>query len=244
MGWYERERSRYNEESVGFEAEADDRHAMESDRREDPVEVAIVGTGNVGAALARSLSSAGHDVIVTSTTTREAEALAKEIGGQSMRSNLDAVRAAGIVILAVPYEAIPSILDEAGEALDDKILVDVTNRFRGEEPGAVVDGSSNAEQVAAMAPSARVVKAFNTVLASRQAHPQVNEMSVDNFVAGSDAEGKATVVELIGSIGMRPIDVGPLSSARILEAMGALNIYLNMQGGSWQNAWKLIEPDA
>jgi 8-hydroxy-5-deazaflavin:NADPH oxidoreductase len=211
---------------------------------EDPVEVAIVGTGNVGSALARTLSSAGHDVILTATTSSEAEALAKEVGGQSLGSNVEAIRAAGIVILAVPYEAIASIVEEAGDDLDDKIIVDVTNRFGGEEPGAVVDGSSNAEQVAAMAPSARVVKAFNTVLASRQADPQVNDMRVDNFVAGSDADGKATVIELIRSIGMRPIDAGPLSSARILEAMGALNIYLNTQGGSWQNAWKLIEPVA
>ncbi|HEX5936804.1 MAG TPA: hypothetical protein VFZ75_03790 [Actinomycetota bacterium] len=69
-------------------------------------------------------------------------------------------------------------------------------------------------------------------------------MQVDNFVASTDADAKATVIELIGSIGMRPIDAGPLSSARTLAAMGALNIYLNMQGGSWQNAWKLIEPGA
>jgi 8-hydroxy-5-deazaflavin:NADPH oxidoreductase len=148
------------------------------------------------------------------------------------------------VILAVPYDAIPSILDEAGEALAGRILVDVTNRFGGEEPGAVVDGSSNAEKMASMAPDARVVKAFNTVLASRQADPRVNEMPVDNFVAGDDADGKTVVLELIRSIGMRPIDAGPLSSARILEAMGTLNIFLNMQGGSWRNAWKLIEPDA
>lgn len=206
------------------------------------MEVAIVGTGNVGSALARTLSSAGHDVIVTATTSSEAEALAKEVGGQSLGSNVEAIRAAGGVILAVPYEAIASIVDEAGDDLDDKIIVDVTNRFGGEEPGAVIDASSNAEQIAAMAPSARVVKAFNTVLASRQADPQVNDMRVDNFVAGSDSDAKATVIELIRSIGMRPIDAGPLSSARILEAMGALNIYLNTQGGSWQNAWKLIEP--
>jgi hypothetical protein len=51
--------------------------------------------------------------------------------------------------------------------------------------------------------------------------PQVNDMSVDNFVAGSDEDGTATVIELIWSIGMRPIDAGHLSSARILEAMGA-----------------------
>ena len=207
------------------------------------MEVAVIGTGNVGSALARTFSSAGHDVIVTSTTLSEAEALAKEVGAKSLGSNVDAIRAAGVVILAVPYEATASIVNEAGQALDDKILVDVTNRF-GDEPGAIVDGSSNAEQIASMAPNARVVKAFNTVLASRQADPEVNDMAVDNFVAGSDADGKATVIELIRSIGMRPIDAGPLSSARILEAMGTLNIYLNMQGGSWQTAWKLIEPVA
>jgi hypothetical protein len=50
---------------------------------------------------------------------------------------------------------------------------------------------------------------------------KVNDMSVDNFVAGSDEDGTATVIELIWSIGMRPIDAGHLSSARILEAMGA-----------------------
>jgi 8-hydroxy-5-deazaflavin:NADPH oxidoreductase len=154
------------------------------------MEVAIVGVGNVGGALARTLSSAGHDVIVTARTSSEAEALAKEVRGQSLGSNVEAIRAARIVILAVPYDAIASIVDEAGDELDDKILVDVTNRFGGEEPGAVIDGSSNAEQIASIAPSARVVKAFNTVLASRQADPQVNDMRVDNFVAGNDADGK------------------------------------------------------
>ena len=110
-----------------------------------------------------------------------------------MGSDVDAIRAAEVVIPAVPYGATASIVDEAGEALDDKILVDVTNRFGDEEPGAVVDGSSNAEQIAWMAPDGRVVKAFNTVLASRQADPQVNDMLVDNFVASTDADAKATV---------------------------------------------------
>jgi predicted dinucleotide-binding enzyme len=77
--------------SNGSEAEPHDGHTSDGDldRREDLVEVAIVGTGNVGSALARTLSSAGHDVIVTSTTPGEAEALAKEVGGQSLGSNVD-----------------------------------------------------------------------------------------------------------------------------------------------------------
>ena len=56
------------------------------------MDVAVIGTGNVGSALARTLSSAGHDVILTSTTQSEADALAKEVGGQSLGSNVDAIR--------------------------------------------------------------------------------------------------------------------------------------------------------
>jgi hypothetical protein len=67
-------------------------------------------------------------------------------------------------------------------------------------------------------------------------------MQVDNMIAGSDVDGKAAVIELIQSIGMRPIDAGPRSWARIIEAMRSLNIYLNTPGRPWQNAWKLIEP--
>lgn len=207
------------------------------------MDVSIIGTGNVGGALARSLASAGHQVVVTSTTPDEAQALASEVGGRMVPSNTEAIGAADIVILAVPFDAIGSIVAEVGDALEGKILIDVTNRMSQDNPGSIVDGTSNAEQVHSMAPGAHVVKAFNTVLASRQADPQVGDMAVDNFVAANDPAAKARVVDLARSIGMRAIDAGPLEAARILEGMGALNIFLNMQGGTWQNAWKLIEPN-
>jgi 8-hydroxy-5-deazaflavin:NADPH oxidoreductase len=208
------------------------------------MDVAIIGTGNVGSALARSLSSAGHEVVLTSTSPDEADALAREVGGRAVASNADAIAAADTVILAVPFDAIGAIAEATGDELGGKILVDVTNRIGGEAPGSVIDGTSNAEQTQSRVPSAHVVKAFNTVLASRQADPQVNEVAVDNFVAGDETAAKEKIMQLSRSMGMRPIDAGPLSSARILEAMGTLNIFLNMRGGSWQNAWKLIEPAA
>ena len=106
----------------------------------------------------------------------------------------------------------------------------------------VVDGTSNAEQIQARIPGAKVVKAFNTVFAARQADPQVDGTPIDGFVAGTDEGAKREMLQLVESMGMRPVDAGPLEVARILEAMGALNIWLNMRGGSWQNAWKLLEP--
>lgn len=114
---------------------------------------------------------------------------------------------------------VESILAEIGPALDGKTVVDVTNRM-GDEPGKVVDGTSNAEQIQSRLPAARVVKAFNTVLASRQADPSVNGLPVDGFVAGNDQGAKDSVLSIVGSLGMHPIDVGSLESARILEAMG------------------------
>jgi predicted dinucleotide-binding enzyme len=65
---------------------------------------------------------------------------------------------------------------------------------------------------------------------------------LDGYVAATDRAAKEAVLEIVRSARMRPVDAGPLEAARILEAMGAFNIYVNMQGGSWQNAWKLLEP--
>jgi hypothetical protein len=205
--------------------------------------VAIIGSGNVGGALARSLARAGHSITITSTTPSEAEAIADEIGGHTAGSNAEAAGGAEVVIPAVYHDALDVVLAEIGGALDGKILIDVTNR-QGDNPGLVVDGTSNAERTQARAPNAKVVKAFNTVFASRQVDPFVDDVPIDGYVAGSDVDAKRTVLELVASIGMRPVDCGPLEAARILEAMGALNTWLNMQGGSWQNAWKLVEPSA
>lgn len=93
------------------------------------------------------------------------------------------------------------------------------------------------------APQARVVKAFNTVLAANQAEPAVDGTQLDGFVAGDDQDAKAAVLEVLGKVGYRPLDVGPLSAARYLEGMAFLNIALNARNGwDWQTGWKLVDP--
>jgi predicted dinucleotide-binding enzyme len=87
------------------------------------------------------------------------------------------------------------------------------------------------------------VKAFNTDFAVRQADPVVDGVQLDGFVASDDGDGKAAVLDLIESVGFHPIDVGPLSVARTLEAMGWLNIQLQIQDGwPWQGGWKFAGP--
>jgi NADPH-dependent F420 reductase len=207
------------------------------------MDIALIGAGNVGRALATSMTRAGHAVRISSADPEHAAALADEVGATATKSNTEAIEGAEAVVLAVPYEAVDDVTAEAGEALAGKIVVDVTNRMDPNDPGATLDGTSAAEQIQGKVSGARVLKAFNTVLASNQADPQLDGIQLDGFVAGDDDEAKRAILEVVSSIGLRPIDAGPLSMARALEAMALLNISMNARNGwSWQSGWKLLGP--
>jgi predicted dinucleotide-binding enzyme len=203
------------------------------------VKIGIIGAGNVGRALAKASVRAGHTVTITATNAEEAGHVAAEVGATAADSNAEAVADAAIVILAVPFDAVQGIASELGSRLDGKTLIDVTSRFSPEQ----LEGPSNAELIQGMAPNAKVVKAFNTVFASHQADPVIDDIQLDGFVAGDDDAVKQQVLELVRSLGFRPIDSGPLTMARALEGMGMLNIWLNMTfSWPWQTGWKLLGP--
>jgi NADPH-dependent F420 reductase len=214
-----------------------------SDRWGNLMNIAIVGSGNVGGALAKSTVKAGHTVTLSAKDPSHAEAKAKETGARAAKSAGDAVKQADVVILAVPYAAVDAVVTELGDALAGKVLIDVTNRMKRESIGESVDGRSAAEEIQRKAPKAKVAKAFNYAFASKQADPKVDGQSLDGFVASDDPDAKKTVLELARSIGFRPVDAGPLAMARALEAMAILNIALQMQNGwPWQSGWKLVGP--
>jgi NADPH-dependent F420 reductase len=207
------------------------------------MQIAIIGSGNVGKALAGSLTRAGHGVTLTASNPDNARAAAEQTGAQAADSNRQAIGAAEVVVLAVPYPAVDAVLDEAGDALAGKVLVDATNRVDPADPGSVLDGTSAAEQIQARVPAAKVVKAFNTALAARQADPVVDGVALDGYLAGDDDQAKQTVAELVGSIGFRPVDAGPLVMARALEALALLNITLQIRNNwPWQAGFKLVGP--
>jgi predicted dinucleotide-binding enzyme len=202
--------------------------------------IAIIGSGNVGTALATSFVRAGHDVAIASPN--DAAEAAAASGARVAPSNVDAVRDADIVVLAVYYPVIEAVAAEIAAATAGKIVVDVTNRMTFGEAGPEIDTStSNAEEIAGLLPGARVVKAFNTVLAGRQVDPIADGVTLDAYVAADDPAARATVMELAASIGLDAVDAGPLVRARQLEGLAFLNIYLNVvNGGSWQSGWKLV----
>jgi predicted dinucleotide-binding enzyme len=176
--------------------------------------ITILGRGNVGSALARGLTRAGHDV----------RAVGKEPG--KMR---DAVPWADIVILAVPFLAVDSTLKEVGGSLAGKPLVDVTNALGPEMQWAIGFTTSGAEELQKKAPQARVVKAFNTVFGQHMDTGQLGDQQLTAFVAGDDADAKRETLELARNIGFDAIDSGPLRNARLLEPLGLFNIQLGYQ---------------
>lgn len=203
------------------------------------MKVGIIGAGNVGTALGAASVRAGHEVTITSADAGQAQVVAGQINSASAATNSDAVAGAELVILAVPFDAVQTIVEELGPLLDGKVAIDVTNRFAAEQ----LDGASNAELIQQLAPGAKVIKAFNTIFAAHQSDPLVDGVQLDGFVAGDDADAKQQVLELVGSLGFRPIDAGSLAMARALEGMGTLNISLNMNNGwPWQSGWKLVGP--
>jgi predicted dinucleotide-binding enzyme len=207
------------------------------------MKIGIIGSGNVGKALAKSGVKAGHQVTLSAASPDHAAAAAKATGAYAATSNTDAVKDAELVIIAVPHDKLGEVFRGLGTSVDGKVVIDATNHVNVQNPGEVLDGISNAEEIQKRHPQVRVVKAFNYAFAARMAEPTVDGVRLDGFVAGDDQEAKDKALEFVESIGFRPIDAGPLVMARVLEGMGLLNIMLQIRNEwPWQSGWKLVGP--
>jgi predicted dinucleotide-binding enzyme len=204
------------------------------------MKVAIIGAGNVGKALGGSFTRAGHEVTFTATHPEHAAAAASAVGARSAGSSAEAISGADLVILAVPATALPDVVSEIADDAKGKVVVDLSNRPTPDPEGA---GTSIAEELQQQLPNSQVVKAFNTLFATRQANPVVGGIAADGYVAGDDSEAKRIVLEAVASVGLTPVDAGALAAARTLEGMAWLNISRNMAGGTWQDAFVLVGPD-
>jgi len=172
--------------------------------------ISIIGTGNMGQAIAAIAGKGAHTVEQLNTSDAD-----KQVTGD-------------IVVLAVPYPAVEGVLAQRGESLAGKIVVDITNPLNFETFDSLVvpaDGSATAV-IAAALPNSRVVKAFNTNFASTLASGAVGPLTTTVLLAGDDADAKAQVAGIVTAAGLEAIDAGALSRARELEAIGFLQIKL------------------
>lgn len=187
--------------------------------------LSILGTGNMGQAIASIAAKGGHSV--------------QQLG----ENDLDTPVTGDVVVLAVPYPAVADVIAQRGEQLADKIVVDITNPLNFETFDSLVvpADSSAAATIAGALPRSRVLKAFNTTFAGTLAAGTVGPLTTTVLIAGDDADAKSTLADVVTSGGLHAIDAGALKRARELEALGFLQLTLAVnEKVSWTGGFGVI----
>ena len=199
-----------------------------------PVIAIVGGTGALGSGLARRCAAAGYPVVIGSRSPVKAQAQAAELvaalGAAAVRgdTNVAAVRAADIVVLAVPYASHAATLAEIEEAVAGKIVVDAVVPLVPPKVSVVqlpARGSAGQEAQDRLGACARVVSAFHNVAAAKLSAGTA--IDCDVLVFGDDRAAKEAVIALTTAIGMRGIDGGGIANSVVGEALTSVLIGIN-----------------
>lgn len=193
--------------------------------------IAVIGMGNVGSALGRRWAEAGHDVTFCVRNPEDAKKQAKAAAAHAAIAGVAAAAHSEAVLLAVPWRAVPEVLSTVGN-LSRKILLDCTNPVNTDFSALTIGQTTSAgEEVARLAPRARVVKMFNTNGAKNMSMPVYDDHKVTMLYAGDDAGANEVAARLAAEIGFEPIELGPLKYARLLEPLALTWIVLARHRG-------------
>jgi hypothetical protein len=200
--------------------------------------IGILGSGQVGQALARGYGRHGHEVRIG---TRRAE-----VAGLPTGTPADVAGEAELVVLAVSGSAAVDLVRSLAAELDGKVLVDATNPLdaaAGAPRLFVGHTDSLGEQVQRAAPGARVVKAYNTVGNTLMVDPQLPGGPPSMFIGGDDEAAKATVTGLLRDTGWDVVDLGGIEASRWLEPMCMAWVAHGVRTGTWGHAFRLLRPE-
>jgi len=197
------------------------------------MKITVVGTGNMGSAFAKQLSSVGHIVRITGRNIDKAKTLAAQFDNVSAYPATEALSDSDIVVVATAYEDANKALQSLGD-LTGKVVIDITNPLSADYMSLTIGHVTSAgEQMAKAVPQAHVVKAFNTLFAQVLADGPnfAYDQRGSVFVASDSERAKQTAIALAQSLGWNTVDAGALVNARYLEPLAGLNIYLGYGAG-------------
>lgn len=188
------------------------------------VDIAVIGTGNIGATLARHWSRAGHRLHLGSRDADDAgtRELAEEVGA-SLGTPAEAAARGEVVTLAIPGSVVTDTVRELADELAGKTIVVPANQMSG--------GSGNiAREVDELVPGVSVIRAFNTLPFELIAAGTLDGEQLDMFYAATE-DADPVSAELISACGLRPIRVGGIEQAGLLDDLFALWAALAFAGG-------------
>ncbi|MDH4072745.1 MAG: NADPH-dependent F420 reductase, partial [Gammaproteobacteria bacterium] len=188
-------------------------------RSQEKMKIGIIGSGNVGSAIGASWVRAGHEVMFSSRHIEHDQELAASLGGGARAGTPHEAAAFGdVILIAVPYRALPEIGRDLAHLIDGKIVIDACNPFPNRD-GEIADwardkgaGLASAE----LLPGARIVRAFNAIGAARMGTAYREPGRVGMPIAGDDAEAVAIASDLIRDVGYEPVLIGDLDKGRFL----------------------------
>ncbi len=210
------------------------------------MKVGILGSGEVGKALAKGFLSEGHEVMMATREVNgpKAHDLQKELDVK-VSTFAKVAKWCELAVLATLWTGTEDAIKLARpENLDGKVLIDVTNPldFNSGMPPKLALGrdDSGGEQVQRWLASSRVIKAFNTVGNGLMYKPDFEGDQPTMFYCGNDESAKEVVRTILLSFGWQPVDIGDLTGARELEPLCILWIKYGLAYNSWTHAYKLL----
>jgi len=183
-----------------------------------PMKIGIIGTGDIGGALARHWARAGHTLVISSRHPEQLQALARELGPKVRTGTPREAAAFGdVIMLAVPYAATPQVGRDFAVELEGKVVLDAGNPYPGRDGDMAVRDRKRGTGVASAEylPGTRLVRAFNAINAgplANQAFEKPERLGIP--VAADDPEAMKIAEQLVRDAGFDPVAVGGLARAR------------------------------
>jgi predicted dinucleotide-binding enzyme len=202
------------------------------------MKVGILGTGDVGKALAKGFQSRGCDVKIGSRDPKQKSA------GEFVTFR-EAAQHGDVIVLALKWDGTENALKMADpSSFKGKVVIDATNplKYVDGRPVGLERGFSDSggEQVQRWLPGAHVVKAFNIVGNALMVDPKLPGGPPTMFIGGNDEGAKQTVTEILGDFGWETIDLGGIDASRLLEPMCWAWVTSAFKSGKWMQAFKML----
>ena len=195
--------------------------SADADNAPPPIRIGIIGAGKIGGTLATLWIKSGQEVLISSRHPEELKPLAQSLGPRAhVGTPREAAVFGDVVLISIPYGALPQVGQDLKSELAGKIVLDTGNPYPERDGNMALEARRKGTGVASaeFLPGVRLVRAFNAInyrSLQSEAHRAGEPVAIP--LAGDDAKALAVASELVKDAGFEPVVVGPLSSARLFD---------------------------